>query len=88
MELVVVERHLSEPRSYEEIEACERQASSCLELYQIRHLRSYFSRDRTRLICLYEAPDAEVVREANRKGGMPFDSVWTADVFQPARAPR
>ena len=83
MELVVVERVLDRPHSFAELESKERSAASCFNLQQVRPLRRYFSKDRKRLICLYEAPDAEAVRSANRKAGLPFESVWSADVFYP-----
>jgi hypothetical protein len=28
------------------------------------------------MICLYRAPDADAVREAQRQAGVPFTSVW------------
>lgn len=84
METVVVERLLSEPRAFETLDAIERRASACFQLRGIRAVRSYFSRDGRRLICIYEAPDAEAVRQANRAAGLDFDSVWTAQEFLPA----
>jgi hypothetical protein len=32
------------------------------------------------MICLFEAPDAESVRIAQEKAGLPFDAAWTARV--------
>jgi hypothetical protein len=83
MELVVVERLLDKPYTFAELNCMERSSASCFNLHQVRALRSYFSKDRTRVICLYEAPDAEAVRVANRKAGLPFDNVWSADVLYP-----
>jgi len=88
MELVVVERLLDRPYSFAELEGMEQSSASCFHLQQVRALRSYFSKDRKRLICLYEAPDAEAVRIANRKAGLPFESVWSADVFYPGSEDR
>jgi hypothetical protein len=39
-------------------------------------VRTLFSTDRKRMICLYHAPDAESVRLAQRAAGMPFGEVW------------
>lgn len=83
MEVVVVERLLDKPYTFAELDELERSAQSCFQLHQVRALRSYFSKDRKRMICLYEAPDAEAVRVANRKAGLPFETVWSADVFVP-----
>jgi hypothetical protein len=38
------------------------------------------------MICLYQAPDAEAVRHANRMAGVPFDRVWPAQVLAPEMA--
>jgi hypothetical protein len=48
----------------------------------VRFLRSYFSRDRRRMICLYEAPDADSVRLAQEKAGVPFERAWTTRVVR------
>jgi len=33
------------------------------------------------MICEFEAPDAESVRQALRSAGTPYEKVWTADVY-------
>jgi ubiquinone/menaquinone biosynthesis C-methylase UbiE len=33
------------------------------------------------MVCEFEAPDAEAVREAYRASGVPYERVWTADVY-------
>ncbi len=78
MSLVVVERSFSAPVSFDDVQALEDRGAWCLEAHAVRSLRSYFSRDRRRMICLYEAPDVESVRFANRQAGLPFDLVWGA----------
>jgi hypothetical protein len=83
VELVLVERRLDRPHSFEELQQRENCASSCFRLHQVVPIRSYFSRDRTRLVCVYEAPDAEAVRRANRTANLPFDDVWSVDLFLP-----
>lgn len=49
----------------------------------VEWLHSYMARDRTRLICELNAPDAEVIRESHRKFNIPFDRVWSAMVIKP-----
>jgi Protein of unknown function (DUF4242) len=44
---------------------------------------SYLSLDRTRLICEVYAPDAESIREAQRRLEIPFDRVWSAERLKP-----
>jgi hypothetical protein len=55
----------------------------CLDLYRVRWIRSYWSADRRRMICEYEAPDAESVRAAQQEAQARFDRVWAADLCQP-----
>lgn len=73
---VVVERSWQAPVTLEEIQAIEDAEAWCLETHRVHFVRTFFSRDRRRMICLYEAPDAESVRLAQRQAGMPVDRVW------------
>jgi len=73
---VAVERSFREPVELDAIQAIEDAGVRCLELRRVRFARTYFSHDRRRMVCLYQAPDAESVREAQREAGVPFDSVW------------
>jgi len=74
---VVVERSFDAPVTLEEIQAIEDAGASCLTAHNVAFVRTFFSRDRKRMICLYRAPDAEAVREAQRMAGMPVDAVWS-----------
>lgn len=78
MEQVIVERTFDEATEFEALQAGEAKILWCLDQHRIRFLRSYLSSDKKRMICVYEAPDAESVRIANRQAELPFDSVWTA----------
>lgn len=78
MSLVVVERSFSEPQIFSELQAVENAHGWCLEMHGVTFDRSYFSLDRTRMICLYQAPDAEAVRRAQRQAGLPVDRAWAA----------
>jgi hypothetical protein len=73
---VLVERSFEEPVTMEEIQAIEDAGAWCLDAHDVRFVRTFFSRDRKRMICLYRAPDAEAVRVAQRKAEMPVDDVW------------
>lgn len=84
MENVVVERSFDEPVDYEDIQAIEEKATFCLNLHNVQFLHSYFSSDRKRMICVYNAPDAEAVRLAARASNIPFDTIWTASVHDRA----
>jgi hypothetical protein len=78
MSLVVVERSFREPVAFEDLQALEDRGAWCLEAHGVSFLRTYFSRDRRRMVCLYEAPDAESVRLAQERAGMPFERAWAA----------
>jgi hypothetical protein len=73
---VLVERRFGEPVTIEEIQAIEDAGAWCLEAHDVKFARTFFSRDRKRMTCLYEAPDAESVRLAQREAAMPVEKVW------------
>lgn len=73
---VLVQRHWVEPVAIEDIQAIENEGAWCLEAYNVKFIRTYFSTDRKSMICLYRAPDAESVRAAQRQADMPFDHIW------------
>ena len=58
-------------------------AAWCLELYKVTFLRTYFSADRKRMLCLYQAPDAESVRLSQQQAKMPFERVWACHNYTP-----
>lgn len=74
---VVVERSWESPVTLDEIQALEDAGAWCLETHNVVFVRTYFSLDHKRMICLYRAPDAEAVRLAQRQAKMPVDSVWS-----------
>ena len=73
---VLVERSFDTPVTLESIQEIEDAASGCLSAHHVQFVRTFFSRDRKRMICLYRAPDAESVRVAQRQADMPVDRVW------------
>jgi hypothetical protein len=83
MGLVVVERSFETPRAYEELDAAEAAVSWCLEQHRVRALRSFLSRDRRRMVCIYDAPDAEAVRRTQDEGGLPYERIWAAQALEP-----
>jgi hypothetical protein len=80
---VLVARRFEEPADFDAIQALEEAGSGCLDLHRVRFVRTLFSRDRKRMICLYAAPDAESVRLAQREAEMPVDRVWPFRRFTP-----
>jgi hypothetical protein len=80
--VVVVERSFAEPVAFEDVEALACRGAWCLEAHAVSYLRTWFSRDRRRMVCFYEAPDAESVRLAQEQAGMPFERAWAARVIR------
>jgi hypothetical protein len=81
MERVIMEQSFEPALSDERMEKMARKLDECLELRNGAWARSYVARDRKRMVCEFFAPDAESVRDALRSGNIPFDRVWTAEVF-------
>ena len=73
---VLVTRRFVEPAVFAEIQSLEEAGVGCLYAHRVRFVRTYFSTDCRRMICLYSAPDAESVRLAQRQAGMPVEQVW------------
>ncbi len=84
MVTLVVERTFTEPLTEEDLAAVQERMGPCLEEYDVTWVRSYFSQDRRRMICHYEAADAEAVRASNRAAEALFESVWSAEILAPA----
>ena len=55
----------------------------CHRAHGVHWIRSLMSRDRCRVICEFEAPDAETVRKSFRTAGLPFARIWTVDLIEP-----
>ena len=83
MGIYIVEREFGRAVSEADLAATMERLGPCLEQYGLRWLRSYLAEDKTRMTCLFEGPDAESVRAANRSAEAHFDRVWRADVIRP-----
>jgi hypothetical protein len=81
MSRIIVERTFEAPLTEDELHAVERRMAPCLDLYRVRWIRSYWSSDRRRMICEYEAADTGSVRKVQHEAKAKFDRVWTADVL-------
>ena len=80
MTLVVVERSFESPRDYAELLAKEGAAAFCMNTHRVKALHSFFALDRQHMVCVYEAPDAEAVRNTQRQVELPVEHVWPATV--------
>jgi uncharacterized protein with GYD domain len=54
----------------------------CLNLHGVRHVRSYVSPDGRRMVCIFEAPDAEAVRRMSVQLGYSYDQIWRATIVE------
>jgi hypothetical protein len=84
MPKVMVTRCFDESVALDDIQAIEDAGIACLEMRDVTFVKTLFSTDRKRMMCLYQAPDAEAVRDAQREAGMPVDQVWACQVVSPA----
>lgn len=78
--LVVVERSFAEPVAFDDLQSIEDRGAWCLGLNRVEHLVSWAAADRRRMICLFDAFDAESVSRTSSRLGLPFDRVWSAEL--------
>jgi hypothetical protein len=79
---VVVERTFATPQTDADMAAVADRERGCLGIYRVTWKRSLLSDDRRRMICEYEAPDAESVRRVQRQAEADVDRIWTAEVIE------
>jgi hypothetical protein len=82
MPRIVVERIFDRPPSDEDLTAAGLRERPCLDLYGVAWRRSLLSVDRLRMVCEYEAPDAESVRKVQREAGNEFARVWAGSIIE------
>jgi len=78
---MIVEYVFNPAATEEELDQMAEQLDPCLEGRDVRFVQSFISLDRTRRICIFEAPDAELVREGYRTAGVRFERVWAAEMI-------
>lgn len=82
MPRIVVERSFDTPQSDEDMRQVADRERPCLAAYNVSWKRSLISADRKRMVCEYEAGDAETLRRIQREAGAQFDRVWAGDVVE------
>ena len=88
MERVMVERVFTTPVDLAAVQESAARSDACFSSRRVVFVRTLVARDGLRMICEYEAPDAESVRVANQLAGMAFERVWTADVVEGPKGAR
>lgn len=81
MAVLVLEQTFEVPISAEELNDAARRVDRCLEAHGARWMRTYLSLDHKRMICEFDAADAEQVRASYRSAGVSFERCWTAMVY-------
>jgi hypothetical protein len=81
MAILVLEQTFETPTTPQDLRDAAQRLDKCLTAHGARWMRSYLSKDRRRMICEFEAGDAEQIRDAARRAGIPFDRCWPADCF-------
>jgi hypothetical protein len=79
MPLIIVESTFDPPITDEQFDALADQVTPCLDERQATWVTSYMALDRRRRVCVFEAKDAEAVRQAYRMSGVTFERVWAAE---------
>lgn len=82
MPRIVVERSFATPQSDADMSVVADRERPCLAAYNVAWKRSLISADRKRMVCEYEAADAETMRRIQREAGAQFDRVWVGDVVE------
>lgn len=77
---VLVERIFTDPVSYAEIRDAEDIGADSGKNRAIHYLRSYFSSNRKKMVCVYGAVDVELVLAVNRRARMPFERAWSVEL--------
>lgn len=78
--IILEHRFEGRPFDVDRYNTAQQRNAACLELHGVRHVVSYVTPNRERMICVFEARDAEAVRQTARQLGYRYDSVWTATV--------
>jgi hypothetical protein len=81
MAAIIVETTFEVPMTDAQHDDFAKRVDPCLEAHGARWMRSYLSTDRLRMVCEFEAPDAEAVRASYRSAGVGFGRAWTAEVY-------
>ena len=82
MTRIVVERSFEAAQSDADMNVVADRERPCLAAYNVTWKRSLISTDRKRMVCEYEAADAETVRRVQREAAANFDRVWIGDVVE------
>ncbi len=78
---IIVEYVFDPPMTEEGFDAMGKALGPCLQSRNVTWKNSYIAQDRRRRVCIYEAVDAQSVREAYKQAGVGFERAWSADAL-------
>jgi hypothetical protein len=79
MPLIMIEYTFDPPITDDVMDQAAARLAPCLDERHAKWVTSYLAVDRRRRICVFEAKDAEAVRQAYRSASIPFERAWTAE---------
>lgn len=83
MVFVILEREFPEPLSPDDVQRMAAEAQ-CFDLYRVKPVRSYLMPDGLRMVCIFQAPDAEALRSVGRANGFrPGSVIWSSTLHTP-----
>ncbi|WP_448605000.1 nickel-binding protein [Thermoleptolyngbya sp.] len=87
MTLIIVETERSDPITPEVLADEGNRAFPCLAARNVTWRYSLLSGDRRRMICSFDAPDAEAVRMSYRTAHVLFEKMWVDRILEPNGTP-
>jgi riboflavin biosynthesis pyrimidine reductase len=82
MQRIIIERSFDTPQTDADMQRVADRERPCLAACQATWKRSVLSDDRKRMLCEYEAADAETMRRIEREAGAQFDRIWVGEVIE------
>jgi hypothetical protein len=83
MSFVIVERAFETATDAAALRGEQVQLERCLAVREVTFVSAWLAQTGKRALFVYEAPDAESVRNGYRSAGVAFERVWSADAISP-----
>ena len=80
MAWVILEREFAEPLTSDDVRRLASE-TQCLDLYRVRPVRSYLMPDGKRMLCVFEAPDAEAAQKIMANDPAVREGIMHAELY-------
>ncbi len=80
MDDIILQRSFSPQMAESDFYAMAEEAMGCLDLYRAQWQESFLAEDGSRLVCRFQAPDTESLRQMSRGDGAIDKQVWSGTV--------